>query len=54
MKKVYEKPMLYAESYELAEHVAGGCALDDMNQPTLRSLESCGFVEGIFYAHFQI
>ena len=43
MKKVYEKPMLYAESYELAEHVAGGCALDDMNQPTLRSLESCGF-----------
>lgn len=43
MKKVYEKPMLYAESYELAEHIAGGCALDDMNTPTHRSLESCGF-----------
>ena len=43
MKKVYEKPMLYAESYELAEHVAGGCALDGMNTPTHRSLESCGF-----------
>ena len=43
MKKVYEKPMLYAESYELAEHIAGGCALDDMNTRTPRSLESCGF-----------
>lgn len=43
MKKVYEKPMLYAESYELAEHIAGGCALDGMNTPTTRDLGSCGF-----------
>lgn len=43
MKKVYEKPMLYAESYELVEHVAGGCALDGMNTPTHRDLDSCGF-----------
>ncbi len=43
MKKVYEKPMLYAESYELVEHVAGGCALDGMNSPTHRDLDHCGF-----------
>lgn len=43
MKKIYEKPMLYAESYELVEHVAGSCALDGMNQPTHRDLSQCGF-----------
>ncbi len=25
MKKTYEKPMLLAESFELVEHIAGGC-----------------------------
>ncbi len=43
MKKIYEKPMLYAESYELVEHVAGNCYLDTMNTPTHRSLDNCGF-----------
>lgn len=43
MKKAYEKPMLYAESYELMEHVAGGCALDGMNMPTHRDTTKCGF-----------
>lgn len=26
MKKPYAKPMLYAESFALVEHIAGGCA----------------------------
>ena len=26
MKKAYVKPALYAESFALAEHIAGGCA----------------------------
>ncbi len=43
MKKIYEKPMLYAESYELVEHVAGNCALDGMNTPTHRDVDTCGF-----------
>ena len=43
MKKTYEKPMLFAESFELAEHVAGTCYLDSMNTPTHRSVLSCGF-----------
>ncbi|MBR0066603.1 MAG: hypothetical protein IJQ00_03320, partial [Kiritimatiellae bacterium] len=29
MKKAYEKPILYAESFELMEHVAGDCAVND-------------------------
>ncbi len=43
MKKIYEKPMLYAESYELVEHVAGGCTLDGMSTATHRNADSCGF-----------
>lgn len=43
MKKIYEKPMLYAESYELVEHVAGGCGVDEMSTATLRSADQCGF-----------
>ena len=26
MKRTYIKPMLYAEAFALAEHIAGGCA----------------------------
>ena len=29
MKKPYVKPQLYAESYELVEHIAGNCATPD-------------------------
>ena len=43
MKKIYEKPMLYAESYELVEHVAGGCGVDEMSTATTRDLSQCGF-----------
>ena len=43
MKKIYEKPMLYAESYELVEHVAGGGGVDEMSTATLRSADQCGF-----------
>lgn len=42
MKRVYSKPMLFAESYELAEHIAGTCGVDAMSQANLRDLVSCG------------
>lgn len=29
MKKPYVKPMLFAESFELVEHIAGDCRVND-------------------------
>lgn len=29
MKKAYGKPMLFAESFELVEHIAGDCRVND-------------------------
>ena len=28
MKKTYEKPSLYAETFQMTEHIASGCVLD--------------------------
>lgn len=42
MKRVYTKPMLFAESFELTEHIAGGCATDELGIPNLRDLTTCG------------
>lgn len=46
MKRVYAKPMLFAESFELAEHIAGTCATDAMSEANLRDLVSCGLKIG--------
>ncbi len=29
MKKTYTKPLLFAESYQMAEHIAANCSLTD-------------------------
>lgn len=29
MKKTYQKPMLYAETFEMLEHIASNCTLGD-------------------------
>ncbi len=44
MKKVYSKPALYAETFELVEHVAGDCIVNDGFAGALhRGPESCGY-----------
>ena len=45
MKREYAKPMLYAENFELLEHISGrGCVTVDMSMTTHRSAEAgCGY-----------
>ena len=46
MKKEYRKPFLYAESYELAEHIAGDCAVnDDFQGAQHRAPKDCAYVD---------
>lgn len=45
MKKVYEKPQVYMERFELAEHIAG-CSLT-MNQATEFDCTGSGTIDGI-------
>ena len=44
MKKPYEKPMLYAESFTLVEHIASACeGAIDFGTPVNAQDMSCGF-----------
>lgn len=44
MKKVYTKPLVYAETFELLEHVAGDCLVNDGFAGALhRSSTTCGY-----------
>ena len=52
MKKVYIKPKLYAETFSLAEHIAGVCVIDKDNgiyatfsADNARTGGSCTFVD---------
>ena len=45
MKKVYEKPQVYMERFELAEHIAG-CSLE-MNSKSEFDCTGTGFINGI-------
>lgn len=48
MKKIYEKPFLYAETFELTEHVAGDCG-PQPSQITVtygRGTETCKYQDG--------
>ena len=45
MKKVYEKPQVYMERFELAEHIAG-CSLT-LNAADEFSCTGNGFINGI-------
>lgn len=45
MKKVYEKPQVYMERFELAEHIAG-CSLT-MNHDTEFVCTGTGTIDGI-------
>lgn len=53
MKKEYKKPRLYAESFELVEHIAVGCKVDaelgvtaNFSYDNARSNGSCYFEDG--------
>ena len=54
MKKEYRKPLLYAESYELMEHIAGNCVVNDgFEGAHHRRLEDCAYTNGnlaLFYS----
>ena len=41
MRKAYQKPSVYAESFELAEHIAGPCSV--LGLANHIDLSSCGF-----------
>lgn len=43
MKKTYTKPALYAESFELAEHIAATCAGTQPGASTHWNSDTCGF-----------
>ena len=38
MKKVYEKPSIYVEAYEMSQHIANSCSY---NYRTLTSADTC-------------
>lgn len=44
MKREYQKPMLYGESFELAEHITSPCS--PMGKANHRSADSCGYDNG--------
>lgn len=47
MKKRYQKPNLFAESFELMEHVAGSCYTTDQNPypATYRDGDACTYTD---------
>ena len=45
MKRTYIKPALYAESFELAEHISS-CVVAPGNTVTYRDGASCSYTEG--------
>lgn len=54
MKKTYIKPRVYAESFELMEHVAGNCIVDDgFAGAHHRNSSDCRYTDGnlaLFYS----
>ena len=40
--KAYEKPMVFAESFELMEHISGICTEDFFDLATHRGTDKCG------------
>ena len=52
MKKTYTKPMLYAESYELVEHISSCKANQDITTVTYRDGNACTYTDAnltLFY-----
>lgn len=50
MKKTYEKPQIYMERFELAEHIASGCGTPVL----LRDEASCfDILNGMFYENLK-
>ncbi len=47
MKKIYQKPMAYAESFIMVEHVASGCVVDKDHGVYAGYLDNtnCAFVD---------
>lgn len=43
MKKCYTKPVLYMESFELLEHIAGGCLTGDNFAGAQHRDGNCGY-----------
>ena len=52
MKKVYEKPQVYMERFELAEHIAG-CSLTLLNDDVTKCVAE-GTIEGAYSENFFI
>ena len=46
MKKTYEKPMLYAETFELMEHIASGSCLNATTPTTFADYSCPYYAEG--------
>ena len=52
MKKAYEKPRVYVESFELLEHIASCKANQDITSVTYRDGSSCNYTDAnltLFY-----
>lgn len=41
MKKAYRKPVFYAESFQMVDHIASGCDMDPYNIPHYLQKDSC-------------
>lgn len=54
MKKAYEKPVLYKESFQLMEHIAGNCIVNDgFAGAHHRRIEDCSYTDDnleLFYS----
>ena len=53
MKKVYKKPAIYIETFELMEHIARCTANPDVTNVTYRGPESCAYNDtnlSLFYS----
>ena len=48
MKKAYQKPVLFAETFTLSDHIASNCRIDKENhiQADYLNKESCKFYDG--------
>ena len=46
MKKQYQKPRLFAESFELLEHIASCAVGDGITDATYRDRSSCSYTDG--------
>ena len=53
MKKTYVKPVLYKESFQLMEHIAGNCIVNDgFAGAHHRRIDDCAYTDGnlaLFY-----